>query len=555
MLASGSREIAYFSNDVNKTTVILSVCFFGMICSLFLFGILDPSDGYYSEASREMLRRGDFGTPYLYYKPFYEKPIGLYWMVLACYEAFGVHEFAARLPSALSGILCSVFVAKVLSDLNLKRVGLLSAIVMVGTPLYAIVARLCLTDMPFSANLSIAILSFFAYSSGLKRHYLWFGYLALGLAFLMKGPVAIVLCGIITFTHLIVLSTGKDRKFSRNKPGAKWWQNLLGQISYLNPLIGIAIIVAINLPWYLFESMHTNGAFVQEFFVRQHLGRAAGHVNHQEPWYFYIPVLLAGTVPWSLFLSGFASPKRQIFQRTSIRADLAKLCLIWMVAIVGIFTASVAKLPTYVVPAMVPFAIFVALSLEYLIRSNKLRTLQLIALTTTIVTLIGSIAMCFIHGIWHGKLDCAAVAISLLGFLAGSIFPYQKKMSANRAAWVMCACYAFSTTAGIAAMLHAYDKVKSAPMRNMYLTASKSGGSAACFVRPTPSALFYAERPVSMLQSKTDYFNYLRDTPAPHFVITTKDVESLTTLVCPGVVKVKEQENYCLFAANDFHEK
>jgi 4-amino-4-deoxy-L-arabinose transferase-like glycosyltransferase len=533
--------------DVGKIAVILGICYVGLIASLFLFGIVDPSDGYYSEASREMLERGDYSTPTLYYKPFYEKPIAIYWLVIASYKLFGVHEFAARLPSAFAAIICSLVVLKILRDLNLKRVGVLSALVLIGMPLYAIVGRLCLTDMLFSANFSIAILSLFAYSSGSKRHYLWLGYVTLAMAFLTKGPIAIVLGGLITAAYLCILASGPLRKFSVNQKDAPWWHNWWRQLWYLNPLVGILIILAINLPWYLTENIRSHGAFFQEFFIRQHLGRVTGHVNHQEPWYFYIPVLLAGTAPWQFFLSGFLAPKRQILKRYTLRADLAKLCIIWIVVVFGIFSASVAKLPTYVEPAMVPSAILVAMGMEYLIRLRRAKQLRIIAICICTLLLGSLIPLSLVHGLWNDYSDLIAIIISIVGFMAISGFLMLREVNLSRFVYTLSACYALGTTAGIATILHGYDELKSAPMRRLLVSVADTGGSIATVMHPSPAALFYSHKPIPLLGSTKDYYDYLAHSPAPHFVITPVEVAPLISVVCPGLVKIKQQGNWCLF--------
>jgi 4-amino-4-deoxy-L-arabinose transferase-like glycosyltransferase len=536
-----------FRTDIGRTAIVLTICYLGLLASLFIFGIVDPSDGYYSEGSREMFARGDYSTPFLYYKPFYEKPIGIYWSVIACYEMFGVHEFAARIPSALAAIFCSLTVFKILADLNLKRVGFLSALVLIGTPLYAIVGRLCLTDMPFSAGLSISILSFFAYSYGAKRHYLWFGYLALGIAFLMKGPVALVLGGLCTAAYLSILASGPQRKFTVNEANRSWWHNWKRQIAHLNPLAGLLIVLAINLPWYLYESIRSHGAFFQEFFIRQHFGRMSGHVNHQEPWYFYIPVLLAGTTPWQLFLGGFLDPGRQIWHRFTLRADLAKLCIVWAILIAAVFTASVAKLPTYVVPSMVPFAILVALSMDYLIRLRRSKQIRVIAVCVSVLCAGSLAALPFIHAVWNDRTDLVAIILPVVGFTVLPGFLVLTKFTPSRLLLTLAACYALGITSGLAAILHGYDEAKSAPMRRLILSAANTGGSIATFANVTPAALFYARKPMPLISSSKDYFDFLKNSPGPHFLITQIEVAPLAPVVCPGLTLVKQQGGWCLF--------
>jgi 4-amino-4-deoxy-L-arabinose transferase-like glycosyltransferase len=507
-----------------------------------MYGIIDPSDGIYAEGSREMLERGQWLTPLFNYKPFYEKPIGIYWSVIAAYKIFGIHEFAARLPSAISAVLCSAFVYKVLGELKLPRVGLLSALVLIGAPLFGIVGHLCLTDMLFTCALSVGVLSLFAYSSGLRRLYLWLGYVALAVAVLVKGPAALVLAALTIGVYLAVRSLGK-----RDQP---WWQVWWRQILYLKPIKGMLIILGINLPWYVFESINSRGAFFQEFFIRQHLRRAAGQINHQAPWYYYLPVLFAGFAPWYLFLTGFVDAKRQILENHTRRADLALLCVCWSALVVGIFSIASAKLATYILPALPPLAILTGIGMDYLIRLQLSKRVRIIGASISFIAVCCLIGISLAESLWDEVTDLVVIILPLFVFAVLSGLVISKERRTARQVYVLAASYALATAVGVPAMLHGYDEVKYRPLKNLAKVAADSGGSLATFMRDSPAVLFYARKPVPLIRTPQEFRTFLTQSPAPHFVITTANAVAKANVESQGMQKVAQQGKWCLYRTN-----
>ncbi len=64
--------------------------------------VIDYDEGYYSQVAQQMIVRGDWVTPYANGVRFLEKPPFMYWATAASMRAFGVNEFALRLPTALA---------------------------------------------------------------------------------------------------------------------------------------------------------------------------------------------------------------------------------------------------------------------------------------------------------------------------------------------------------------------------------------------------------------------------------------------------------------------
>lgn len=342
-------------------TLLSAICFLPLLGS---FGIFDPSDGWYSEGAREMLELGDYLTPHLNYKPWLEKPILVYWLIIASYKTFGVNEFAARFPSALCGALLVLGTFLFTRQFVSQRAAFLSALTLLSSPLYLVVGHFALTDMPLALLVSASAALFFSALRTSRKWLIYPGYVVAGLAVLQKGPIGLFLIGIGLLLYLVISNrTPKD---------------FFKSVFSLNPFVGLLIVLIVALPWYIAESMITKGAFLQEFFGRQTFSRISGTLDHLLPFWFYIPIVLAGTFPWSLFLLGSGQQTIRRFKRRfsdNNQAALTIFCLLSSATIFLFFSAVPSKLPTYIIPVLPPAAVLTGIYLDTLLRSNKARAI------------------------------------------------------------------------------------------------------------------------------------------------------------------------------------
>src|ERR1700688_1281563 len=157
---SSLRDMAFRDISFRKISwavlilLTLYVCYFS---HLGAFGFIGPDEPRYAWIARDMAESGDWVTPRLYGKPWFEKPIFFYWWAAVCFKLFGVNETSARLPSALCALLATLALAWLalrLGGWQLARWVLLllpSTVGMIGF------SHAAATDMPFSAMLSIAM--------------------------------------------------------------------------------------------------------------------------------------------------------------------------------------------------------------------------------------------------------------------------------------------------------------------------------------------------------------------------------------------------------------
>jgi 4-amino-4-deoxy-L-arabinose transferase-like glycosyltransferase len=328
--------------------VTLAVCYFS---NLGAIGFVGPDEPRYAWIARDMAETGDWVTPRLYGKPWFEKPVLYYWMAGASFKLFGVSEAAARLPSAL----CALFATLALAWLAWRVYGEETArwlLVLLPTSAGMIgFSHAAATDMPFSGMLTIAMVCA-AVVLGLTRGQntpilprtpwlalLLFGFF-LGLAVLAKGPAAIILSGGAVFFWALI---------------AKKWRDAL---RLLHPA-AIASFCATALPWYILCARR-NPDFFRVFIIEHNFKRyLTPEFQHIQPFWYYVVVLTIELLPWSLIAA--ASLIGLLFARTKLNSDSTTVfVLCWALFCIVFFSISKSKLPGYVLPALPELVFLIA---------------------------------------------------------------------------------------------------------------------------------------------------------------------------------------------------
>ncbi len=281
-----------------------------------------------------MARTGDFITPRLDGQPWFEKPPLTYWLVAIGPWARLSDEWAARLPMALIGAGFLIFFYRVLAREFSPRLALSATAILASTAGWAVYSFACLTDLPMSAALGASMLiALFEtrtvdHRTGETADRGWVAGVLLGLAILGKGFVPVVL-----FAPVLLIARGKR----------------LGIV---------AGAVAVAAPWHLLCWMKNGNAFWNDYFWKQHIARFfTPELEHVQPFWYYIPVLLAGTFPWTPLFGLVFRPKLYDDVRVRLMAAWIGYGLIF-------FSAATNKLPGYLLPLMPAVAIVLAAAVD-----------------------------------------------------------------------------------------------------------------------------------------------------------------------------------------------
>jgi 4-amino-4-deoxy-L-arabinose transferase-like glycosyltransferase len=333
----------------------LYVCYFSHLGAI---GFVGPDEPRYAWVARDMAETGDWVTPRLYGKPWFEKPPLFYWGAALCFKLFGVSEAAARLPSAVSALLATL----ALAWLALRLYGAETArwlLLLLPTTVGMIgFSHAAATDMPFSGMLTIAMVAAVA-AIGLIRNentpilprspwlaLVLFGFF-LGLAVLAKGPAAIILCGgAVIFWALFT----------------KRWRDAF---RVLHP-VAIATFCLTALPWYILCA-HRNPDFLCVFIIEHNFKRyLTPEFQHIQPFWFYLPVLLIAFLPWTgaLVWTTVAGSARVV--KAKGLSPQTSFLLSWSLFVFLFFTLSQSKLPGYILPAVPALAMLLARGCETL---------------------------------------------------------------------------------------------------------------------------------------------------------------------------------------------
>ncbi|BAU08773.1 glycosyltransferase [Fischerella thermalis CCMEE 5330] len=366
-------------------------------------GLIDETEPLFAEASRQMYTTGDWITPFFNGKTRFDKPALIYWCQAIAYSIFGVNEWAVRLPSAIAA-MAVISLAFYTVQWQLAKQDALEqvfrpsrrwltagvvAAVMALNPEMIVWGRTGVSDMLLTGCIGSALLCFFlGYASQegsqigdreqgghgeyhtphtpptvpnphLPKKWYLACYVLIAGAILTKGPVGIVLPGLIISAFLLYL--GKFREVMRE----------------MRLLLGMLIILVLSLPWYVLVTWRNGWNYINSFFGYHNIERFTEVVNgHTAPWYFYFLVVLLGFAPYSVYLP-LSMARLKFWQRNywcsqERSQQLGLFAFFWFVSIFGFFTIAVTKLPSYVLPLMPAAAILVGLLWSDLLKEHRL---------------------------------------------------------------------------------------------------------------------------------------------------------------------------------------
>jgi 4-amino-4-deoxy-L-arabinose transferase-like glycosyltransferase len=391
---------------------LLILCLFLFFFNLGKARIFDLDEALYVTCARNMAVKGNWVTPLLNSRPmlrptqtmapFYEKPILVYWCSAACMKLFGVSEFAARIPAALSSLIATGFVWYAGRKWFSRRAGLIAAAVYATAPMTVLDARQMTTDSLLVCWLTGAMIAFWQSRANeppapVRRKYVLLFWVFCALAVLTKGAVGLLLPFMIIVVNVIFEKLRFRFRWAGRAPGeiaigARWYRvaNVKPVLFRLMPLLGLLMIALIAAPWHLAilqtHAVDAEGRnWIQEYVVRQHIGRfKGGDTVHNAPVYTYVLYFLVGFFPWACFApTAFRNPDFEGSRPDAAQSDIPgdgepiafpwpniqhssrpeddrhRYLLVWFWTIFTFFSISAAKLPTYIVPAFPAAALLV----------------------------------------------------------------------------------------------------------------------------------------------------------------------------------------------------
>ena len=330
----------------------VTLCLAALVyCSLAVFWPkFSRAEVFFAECAREMIDGQNFVTPLYHGQPFFDKPILVYWLIIGMFKTFGLSHFGARVPSIISALATVLLTGVAGAALFGRRAGLVAASSLATSFMFLSFASLCMSDMllVFFDSLSLSLVYLGIQNNKTRDFYWLLAAASMGVAFLTKGPIAVVLPAL---TALIFLALYK--RLSIIKP----W----------HVLVSLLIIVLISFPWFLAVYRKNGSEAIIYFFVHENVQRFAGSsYDAGKPFWYPITSFLFGFAPWSIFvpfaLVQFVKSWRAQKSLTALEGPV--FLWLWVCISVGFFCFSRGKCDYYTLPAYPAAAMLVAQYLE-----------------------------------------------------------------------------------------------------------------------------------------------------------------------------------------------
>ncbi|MBX8621305.1 lipid IV(A) 4-amino-4-deoxy-L-arabinosyltransferase [Pseudomonas glycinae] len=385
--------------------LLLGIFLLAYLLPLGSHGLWIPDETRYAQISQEMLLSGNWISPHFMGLRYFEKPAAGYWMIAIGQAVFGQNLFGVRFASALSTglsvLLCFLIARRLWNE---PRKSFVCALLYMSFVIVAGQAGYANLDPQFTfwVNLSLVAL-WFALDSRANGQRLA-GWAVLGLAcgmgFMTKGFLAWLLPVLIALPWML-------------------WQKRWKELLLYGP-VAIAVAIIVSLPWAL--AVHGQEPdYWRFFFWHEHIRRFAGDdAQHDAPWWFYLPLLVAFSLPWVGMLPVAFKQAWQTRRETGI-AFLG----LWLLMPLLFFSLSNGKLPTYILPCLLPLALLLGHALADRLRLEQGRALGLnglLNLLLGIVTLIGLVYVQLKRPLYDHELhSLVLVFIALTGWIISNL--------------------------------------------------------------------------------------------------------------------------------------
>ena len=327
--------------------------------------LMDDVDSTQAQIARTMLDSGDWVTPRIDGVAYLEKPPLKYWLIAVSYTIFGVHDWAARIPLALSAVLLCWVTAQFGAWAFGARAGMYAGLSLATCTGLFLFTRVLISDVMLTLTIALAIWSLVRALDDAEprpRRWAMLMWASLATGLLTKGLLAIVFPVGVGLLFLL---------FERQLFDRKIWGRL-------QPLAGLVILLAIAAPWHVLATLRNppyinltlhseHGSyhgFFWFYFINEHLLRYLGKryprdYNTVPRLYFWL-LHLVWLFPWSVYLPAvsnldFAGRDRAVRTR--------RLALIWIGFVLLFFSFSTTQ-EYYSMPCYPALALLIACALD-----------------------------------------------------------------------------------------------------------------------------------------------------------------------------------------------
>lgn len=385
--------------------LLLAMVALAYLLPLGSHGLWIPDETRYAQISQGMLLSGNWVSPHFMDVRYFEKPAAGYWMIAIGQALFGQNLFGVRFASALSTglsvLLCYLVARRMWNE---PRKSFACALLYMSFTVIAASAGYANLDPQFTfwVNLSLVALWFALDSVTRGQRLIAWAVLGLacGMGFMTKGFLAWLLPVLIALPWMI-------------------WQKRWRELLVYGP-VAVVVAIAVSLPWAL--AVHAQEPdYWRFFFWHEHIRRFAGDdAQHNAPWWYYLPLLVAFSMPWVALLP----PALKQAWQTRRQSNIGFL-LLWLWMPLFFFSLSKGKLPAYILPCLLPLALLLGHALADRLKLEQGRVLGINGLLNLVVGVVTLLALVYLQlkkPIYDHELhNLVLVFIGLIGWIMANL--------------------------------------------------------------------------------------------------------------------------------------
>jgi 4-amino-4-deoxy-L-arabinose transferase-like glycosyltransferase len=351
MTPTGTPGRKQFLSIFSPVSWLILIAAFSLLWKLGTGSLAAWDEAIYAQVSKEMLQGADWLTLHWEYKPWFEKPPLLMWMTALFYRLFGISEFWARLPSALSGIALiavTYSIGKLAYD---KRVGFLAAVILLTCYHFLSFARFGTMEVMLTLFVYLALDGYLRLGDAAQKWW-YLVWSSCALALMAKGA------GGIIAPAAIILALIFDGCLKAAMQSKHFW---------LGGLLALLIVA----PWHILMYVWYGRAFIDEYIGYHVIARSTRVLEgHASSYLYFAGKLVDGFFPWCLLVP-FAAV-------SIIREKLKAQSRSWILPLLGLlvfglYTLIPTRRPWYIVPLYPALSIFIAAFLVKLYQSSQSR--------------------------------------------------------------------------------------------------------------------------------------------------------------------------------------
>ena len=476
--------------------------------------IWDANEAFYVETPRQMVLTGDYVTPVFNGVERLNKPVLSYWVVAGFYKVLGVSVTTERIAIALGTLMLIAATFVIGRTVGNTDTGVVAALIIASAPRVMLWSRRIFIDIYLASFLAVALMGLVLARANpqRRRRYLIVMYAGLGLAMLTKGPVALVLPGLVLCVFLL-------------------WVRQFSELKKMMVPVGLLIIAGIVVPWYAMLYHQHGWQPIRDFFIGENLDRyrETYGVQHRTAW-FYLPVLLTDLSPWALFLPA------GLWAAWRTKDSQMRLLMVWIAAFVGVLTFSSTKQDLYIFPIVPAVAVIVA---SLVVRQSEglddlkgIRTLMRVGggVTAAMLIVVGG-GFVWLAGVAHLIPDITQLAVVgvvlALGGMAAAVCVARARL------WPMVIALAVTAVVAnwllVTTVMRPFERFKPVPPISAWLNAHAPAATVvAHYKSPLPSLTYYLGRPITGVFDLPTMTRLVDQQPALYVVLQPHEFDELS---------------------------